>query len=89
MTKLSKLGPPIPGKLHGGEDSRKSGISIRAPILGKRWTSGICANAATYEYILAEPGDPTHSSEFMLSELGPPIPGNRREGDPADEQEDF
>lgn len=89
MTKLSKLDPPSPASCTAAKTSRKSGISIRARIVGKRWTSGICANAATYEYSLADPSDPTHSSEFMLSELGPPIPGNRREGDPADEQEDF
>ena len=36
MTKLSDLGPPIPGKLHGGDLIREEGHFYNCPNCGQR-----------------------------------------------------
>lgn len=45
MTKLSDLGPPIPGKLHGGDLIREEGYFYNCPNCGQRVDQRDCGRS--------------------------------------------
>lgn len=76
MTKLSDLGPPIPGTLHGGEDIPEDQHFYHAPLAGRRSISAICAMGSHGTSRWNSKIAPRSSSFLVKNKIGPA--GRRR-----------